>query len=165
MKIKAIIEKVKSTYGNLDTQKIINLYELVVYDLVNYFPLEEEEFFIESEISYKDFKKIPQNILDCENETYIVNPQSVESKNKKSLGKIRYTFVPNSKQLNEDSDCPYDEDFLNMIVYGIYAEYLLTLAMFEDALSWHNKQVNLIKDKIEKDKEMEEKKNEISRQV
>ena len=160
MKIKTIIEKVKSSYENLDNQKIINLYELVLYDLTNFFPLEEEEFFIESEISYKDFKKIPQNILDCENETYIVNPQSIKAKNKESLGKIRYTFVPNSKQLNGDSDCPYDESFLNIIVYGIYAEYLLTLAMFEDALTWHNKQVNLIKDKMKKDKEEEEKKKE-----
>ena len=165
MKVRTIIEKVKSIYENLDTQKIINLYDLVLYDLMNFFPLEEEEFFIESEISYKDFKKIPQNILYCENETYIVNPQSVESKNKNSLGKIRYTFVPNSKQINEDSDCPYDENFLNIIVYGIYAEYLLTLAMFEDALTWHNKQINLIKDKIQKDKEKEGRKNEIGRQV
>ena len=165
MKVKTIIEKVKSIYENLDTQKIINLYDLVLYDLTNFFPLEEEEFFIESEISYKDFKKIPQNILNCENETYIVNPQSVESKNKNSLGKIRYTFVPNSKQINEDSDCPYDENFLNIIVYGIYAEYLLTLAMFEDALTWHNKQINLIKDKIQKDKEKKGRKNEIGRQV
>lgn len=161
MKLKAIIEKVKSVYENLDTQKIINLYELVIYDLTNFFPLEEEEFFIESEISYKDFKKIPQNILNCENETYVVNPQSIKAKNKESLGKIRYTFVPNSKQLNEDSDCPYDESFLNIIIYGIYAEYLLTLAMFEDALTWHNKQVSLIKDKMKKDKEMEEKKKEV----
>ena len=161
MKIKTIIEKVKSVYESLDTQKIINLYELVVYDLANFFPLEEEEFFIESEISYKDFKKIPQNILDCENETYIVNPQSIKAKNKNSLGKIRYTFVPNSKQINEDSDCPYDESFLNIIVYGIYAEYLLSLAMFEDALSWHNKQVNLIQDKMKKDKEVEERKVKI----
>ena len=165
MKVKTIIEKVKSIYENLDTQKIINLYELVLYDLTNFFPLEEEEFFIESEISYKDFKETPQAILDCENKAYIVNPQSIKSKNKESLGKIRYTFVPNSKQLNENSDCPYDEDFLNIIVYGIYAEYLLTLAMFEDALTWHNKQVNLIKDKMKKDKEMEERKNEISRQI
>ena len=160
MKIKTIIEKVKSTYENLDTQKIINLYELVVYDLGNYFPLEEEEFFIESEISYKDFKKIPQTILDCENETCIVNPQSIKSKNKKPLGKIRYTFVPNSKQINEDSDCPYAEDFLNIIVYGIYVEYLLTLAMFEEAVAWHERQVNLIKDKMKKDREKEEKKKE-----
>ena len=165
MKIKAIIEKVKSIYNNLDNQKIINLYELVVYDLSNYFPLEEEEFFIESEISYKDFKKIPQNILGCENETYIVNPQSIKAKNKESLGKIRYTFVPNSKQINEDSDCPYSEDFLNIIVYGIHAECALTLAMFEEALTWHNKQVNLIKDKMKKDKEMEKRKNEISGQI
>ena len=161
MKIKAIIEKVKSIYENLDNQKIINLYELVVYDLSNYFPLEEEEFFIESEISYKDFKKIPQTILNCENETYIINPQSIKAKNKESLGKIRYTFVPNSKQINEDSDCPYSEDFLNIIVYGIHAEYALTLAMFEEALTWHNKQVNLIKDKMKKDKEIEERKNDI----
>lgn len=165
MKIKTIIEKVKSIYENLDTQKIINLYELVIYDLTNFFPLEEEEFFIESEISYKDFKKIPQNILDCENETYMVNPQSVESKDKKSLGKIRYTFVPNSKQIDENSDCPYDESFLNIIVCGIHAEYALTLAMFKEAVTWHEKQINLIRDKMKKDKEMEKKKNEISRQV
>ena len=69
--------------------------------------------------------------------------------------------MPNSKQLNEDSDCPYDESFLNIIVYGIYAEYLLSLAMFEDALSWHDKQVTFIKDKMKKDKEMEKRKNDI----
>ena len=119
MKIKTIIEKVKSTYENLDTQKIIDLYKLVLYDLTNFFPLEEEEFFIESEISYEDFKEIPQNILDCENRTYVVNPQSVKAKNKNSLGKIKYTFVPNSKQISENSDCHYNEDFLNIIVYGI----------------------------------------------
>ena len=134
---------------------------MVIYDLGNYFPLEEEEFFIESDISYKDFKETPQTILDCENETYIVNPQSIKTKNKRSLGKIRYTFVPNSKQVSEDSDCPYDESFLNIIVYGIYAEYALTLAMFEEALTWHNKQVNLIKDKMKKDKEVEKRKNDI----
>ena len=165
MKLKTIIEKVKSIYENLDNQKIINLYELVLYDLTNFFPLEEEEFFIKSEISYKDFKEIPQTILDCENESYIVKPQSIKSKNKKSLGKIKYAFVPNSKQLNEDSDCPYDESFLNIIVYGIYAEYNLTIANFDNAILWHQRQVDLIKDKMEKDKEMENRKNEISRQI
>ena len=165
MKIKTIIEKVKSTYENLDTQKIIDLYKLVLYDLTNFFPLEEEEFFIESEISYEDFKEIPQTILDCENKTYVVNPQSVKAKNKNSLGKIKYTFVPNSKQISENSDCHYNEDFLNIIVYGIYAEYALTLAMFEEAVAWHQKYINLIKDKMKKDKKVEKRKNEISRQI
>lgn len=60
-------------------------------------------------------------------------------------------------------DLEKDDNFLTICIFGICAEYCLTIADFEEALTWHNKQVNLIKDKMQKDKEKEEKKNATSR--
>lgn len=58
-------------------------------------------------------------------------------------------------------DLEKDNDFLNICIAGVCAEYCLTIADFEEALNWHNKQVNLIKDKMKKDNEMEERKAKI----
>lgn len=77
------------------------------------------------------------------------------------LEDLQHSYFPSI----QFDDLEKDNDFLTICIFGICAEYCLTIANFEDALTWHNKQVNLIKAKVQKDKEMEERKNEISRQI
>ena len=155
MKIKDIINKVKSIYPEMEDNKtIIKLYDLVILELTSYFPLIEEEYFDLKEVKYNEFKKRAQVIIECQNNKYKVYPQCVKSMNKQPLGKIKYCYIPATPTSTED-ECEYNESFLPIIVYGLCAEYCITIADFDTAIIWHNKQINLIKDKMKKDKELE----------
>lgn len=70
------------------------------------------------------------------------------------LEDLRYGYLPSI----QFDDLEKDNDFLTICIFGICAEYCLTIADFEEVLTWHNKQVNLIKDKMKKYKEMEKRK-------
>ena len=150
MKIKDIINKVKFIYPEIEDDKtIIKLYDLVVLDLTSYFPLIEEEYFDLKEVEYNKFKKRAQTIIDCQNNKYKVYPQYVKSMNKQPLGKIKYRYMPITPTSAED-ECEYDKSFLQIIAYGICAEYCITIADFDNAILWHQRQIDLIKNKEKK---------------
>lgn len=150
MKIKDIINKVKFIYPEIrDDETIIKLYDLVIMDLTSYFPLIEEECFDLKEVRYNKFKKRAQTIIDCQNNKYKVYPQYVKSMDKQPLGKIKYTYIPNTTS-SIDDECEYDESFLQIIAYGICAEYCITTADFDTAVLWHQRQTDLIKNKEKK---------------
>ena len=148
MKVKNIVDRIKFIYPEIkDDETIIKLYNLVITDLISYFPLTTEEYFNLSAVDYSRFKRKVQTILDCQNSKYRVYPQQVKSTNKQSLGKIKYTYIPATPK-SIDDECEYDKSFLQIIVYGICAEYCITKADFDNAILWHQRQVNLIEDKI-----------------
>ena len=143
MKIKDIINKVKFIYPEIrDDETIIKLYNLVILDLTSYFPLIEEEYFDLKEVKYNKFKKRVRAIIDCQNSKYKVYPQCVKSMNKQPLGKIKYHYIPATPTSIED-ECEYNKSFLQIIVFGICAEYCITIADFDNAVLWHQRQTRL----------------------
>ena len=150
MKVKDIIDKVKFIYPEIkDDKTIIKLYDLVILDLTSHFPLIEEEYFDLKEVKYNKFKKRAQAIIDCQNSKYKVYPQQVKSMDKQPLGKIKYRYIPATPTSIED-ECEYNESFLQIIAYGICAEYCITIADFDNAVLWHQRQTDLIKNKEKK---------------
>lgn len=111
----------------------IDLYNRVENELaLEHFPLEASDVFTSNMAKYENFYYQPCKIISCENETYKVKKDCIVSKDKKALGKVRYTYIPPKKLFIID-ESSYADIYFECVIFGMLSEYYLTKGMWQEA--------------------------------
>jgi hypothetical protein len=139
----------------VDYDVLVRCYNLVEQDLATgYFPiLEVDKFFnVKDKIYLKDFSRklyMIKGVQDFRGDSVKfkvtkATSEYVELKKNYEGGTffVKYYYIPEVKTL--DDTCTYSADYLDILIYGIAAEYYLTLSKIETALDFHLKQKDYI---------------------
>jgi hypothetical protein len=142
------IELTDDTRNNL-----VRCYNLVEQELAtDYFPiLEVDKFFrVEDKIYYKDFSRKPymlKGIQDFHGDSvsFRLNPEYINLIKNYDGGTffVKYYYIPDTKELY--STCTYGAEYINILKYGVAAEYCLANGDFEQAKIYNDKYKERIK--------------------
>lgn len=135
--------------------RLVNLTNLVTGEMSNtYLPLSftEEVSVIKDNVSYTELQKQIVKILSVAdvsgNELQYKQDRKAVYIYNASKAIITYQYVAENYELNDELDYSESEISKGVIAYGVCAEYCLTERRFEEAVMWHERFVNGLKEKI-----------------
>ncbi len=133
-----------------EVQSLLHAFNMVENELaMDYLPLytEEEIATDTGAVFYTSLTRKPVRILGVKDETdgsvrYEVFPEYV--KTEKGKVRIRYTYMPDAKALDGESDYQIQAS-ARLLAYGVATEYCLSRGLFDDASVWEKKYKQALK--------------------
>ena len=151
LELSALLLEVELTDTVKDT--LLRCYNIIEQELAtDYFPmLEVDKFFhVDDKLHFKDFTRKPymiKGIQDFRGDKveYNINQEYIELKKNYDGGTffVTYYYMPEEKALY--SNCTYGAEYINIIKYGVAAEYCIAIGDFELAKIYSDKYKERIK--------------------